>query len=520
MVQCPQCKTAVGVPDDAGGSRVNCPHCGQAFIVPGFAGGTGYTTGSSGGSSGGGPAGTQNDDDDDDWLKLASPTPKPSSKSSAPKAADPPVDAGNSNDASDDDWDLDLPELQPATPRKPAMDAALPDDPLFDDAAETDESVWSEAEPAADDDIASTFEERAPGTNSDGDEILYKKEYRVRCNNCGTLTTVTAQQAGKQVRCRDCHSMVRVPQPPRVERKAKIDMEAAPAFQFAQSTSTVENRPDDPFRKSASELLAAASKVEKDEPKPDLDVPRIRDWAASVFGIFLQIGVVAHWLILSTMASVIAFVALAIDSPMLVVGLFTAGGFFAAVVLACGFTIMQSVANEEESVTEWPVTLEPAEWIAPLIFCFAAAGLSYGPGWFLGYVTFGNGLTTICLSMISTFLIFPFVLLSMLDMQNVFVPFSPDVGRSVTRCEEAWGGFYFSSGIVFFATFLIFACASLLAPPAAAVLGIFTAVFAVFVYFAMLGRLASSVGQSVNADAKENDIAEQREREREAKKNQ
>ncbi|MBB3207249.1 ribosomal protein S27E [Rhodopirellula rubra] len=514
MVHCPQCKTAVGVSDDAGGSRVGCPHCGQAFIVPGFEGGTGYDTGGRDNETGSGKTRAPKvDDDDDDWLNLAPSTPRPSATSPRKPAAPTDVPSPQSTSGSeDDDWGLDLPALQPVKPRPAAADPVLPD-----------HSVWPDEddEPAtADEDIAATFDERPAGKNSDGDEIQYQKEYRVRCPSCGTQTNVTAAQAGKKVRCRDCFTMVMVPRPPRVPRKAKIDMEAAPSFQFSESTQNVENRPADPFRKSASELLEAASKIEEDEPKPDLDVPKIRDWATSVFGIFLQIGVMAHWLILSTMASAVAFVALAIDSPMLVVGLFAAGGFFAAVVLACGFAIMQSIANEEESVTEWPVTLEPTEWITPLIFCFAAAGLSYGPGWFIGYMTFGNSLTTVCFSMISTFLIFPFVLLSMLDMQNIFVPFSPDVGRSVTRCEEAWGGFYFSSGIVFFITFLIFAASSMFAPPAAAVLGIFTAVSAVFIYFAMLGRLALSIGHSVNAEAKANDIQQQREREREQKKNQ
>ncbi|MCM2370563.1 zinc ribbon domain-containing protein [Aporhodopirellula aestuarii] len=509
MVQCPQCKTAVGVPDDAGGSRVQCPYCGQPFIVPGLGGNSSNAARGQAGQSGAG-AGTRpaSDDDDDDWLNLAPPldqsaNPPAPAKPAAPASTSAPPASGVT---ANDEWDVDSLSLEPAKPR-----------PVAPEAVPSDQDVWPDENATQDtsgEDIAASFDERAAGVNSDGDEIQYQQHYRIRCHNCGTQTNVTAAQAGKKVRCRDCYSMVLVPDPPRVPRKAKIDMEAAPAFQFAESTKSNQDRPADPFRKSATELLEAASKVEEDEPKPDLDVPRIRDWAISVFGIFTQIGVMAHWLILSTLASVIAFIALAIDSPMLVVGLFAAGGFFAIVVLACGFAIMQSVANEEESVTEWPVTLEPMEWFAPMIFCFAAAGLAYGPGWFLGWMTFGVSLTTVCMAMISTFLIFPFVLLSMLDMQSAFVPFSPDVGRSVTRCEEAWGGFYFSSAVVFFVSFLIFAAASLMAPPAAAVVAIFTAVAATFIYFAMLGRLALAIGHTVNAEAMENDIEKQRERER------
>ena len=353
----------------------------------------------------------------------------------------------------------------------------------------------------------------------DEKKVVYASEFKVRCPHCGTQTDVKASKAGKQIKCRDCYSPIRVGQPPRVKQKVEIDMEAAPAFAFSPSVVTQSDRRDDPYRKSADEYLTAAAKAdEKKDPKPDYDdVPKIRDWAKAVFGIFLQVGVMAHWLVLSVIASTVAFVALAIGNQVLVIGLFAAGGMFAAVVLACGFTIMQSIANEQETVTDWPVTLDPSEWLMPTIFCIVAASLACFPGWLMGYMAFGAGLATVCLTMISLFAIFPFVLLSMLDMQSMVMPFSPDVGRSVTRCEEAWGGFYFTSGVIFFFTFLIFTFASGLAPPATAVVSIFVGVSATFIYFAILGRLAFAIGQSVNAKPKKNTIKQTREAERRQK---
>lgn len=480
-VQCPQCQTAVDVRKAVGGSRIDCPYCSESFILPGFDPLDGGATG--GGFGGPAPLST---DDEDDWLNLG-----------------------------------DLPPLPAVTPNFPEhladFEGASDESPLPSLPSSGD--TWDEDGPPPSqrvEDLANAFDERAEGTDSSGAKIEYQTHYRVRCPACGTQNDVTAKQVGKQVRCRDCFTMVRVPRAPRVARKVNIDMAEAPAFQFAPLKDAAD-RPSDPFRKSATEYLEAASKTEKSEPKPDTDVPRIRDWAAAVFGIFTQIGVLAHWLILSAIASVVAFVALSMDAEMLIVGLFAAGVFFGAVVLACGFTIMQSIANEEESVDDWPITLEPMEWLAPSLFCFAAAGLAYGPGWFLGYMTFGNSLTTVCMAMISTFLIFPFVLLSMLDMQSIFVPFSADVGRSVTRCEEAWGGFYFSSGVVFFFTFLIFTLASTFPAPLTAVISIFVGVAAEFIYFAMLGRLAHAIGQSLNDSARENDIEAERQRERDSK---
>jgi hypothetical protein len=108
--------------------------------------------------------------------------------------------------------------------------------------------------------------------------------------------------------------------------------------------------------------------------------------------------------------------------------------------------------------------------------------------------------------MLSVYFLFPFILLSMLDMNSAFVPFSPEVARSVTRCEEAWGGFYFSSGLVFVGLFLTFALASTMSPPVAAAISIFAGVGVTFCYFSMIGRLAYAIGQAVNAPPMKNDV--------------
>ncbi|MEP6172791.1 MAG: hypothetical protein ABJ208_29250, partial [Rhodopirellula bahusiensis] len=75
-------------------------------------------------------------------------------------------------------------------------------------------------------------------------------------------------------------------------------------------------------------------------------------------------------------------------------------------------------------------------------------------------------------------------------------------------------GFYLSAALIFFGAFLIFFMASLFPPVAAAVVCIFVGTAGTFIYFAMLGRLAKAIGQSVNDQPRDNDIDEVREAER------
>lgn len=555
-LQCPRCRKTVSVAGDAGGTRVACPHCSQQFVVPGF-------------------VATSGPSEDDDWLKLDDiaepdlddveemPSAAPNefvTNDSAPKTSAPKTSATKPSVAGDDDdlFGMDLPPLAPVKPRPRASEnpfeldddsrggnPALGDDlfgdqplPAFQASPATRPSPGITPRPAA---TSGPVSGNSPNSGSPGSRpsgsaspipgspssppppaavsVEYMTEFTVRCPVCGSPSDVKATQSGKQIRCRDCHTMIKVPPAPRKRKKVEIDLESAGTFTFGDSVATRDNRSADPFRRSATELLEAAEKVERDEPKPDLEIPKVGDWLKATFGIMTQPGVAVHWLILSVLASFVAGAVIAVGTQILLMSLFPAGIFFAAMVLACGFAIMQSVANDEESVSEWPLTLEPTEWLGPMVFCFVAAGLTGGPAWFAASLAFDQSLTTVFICMAAIFIAFPFVLLSMLDMQSIFVPFSPEVGRSVARCEEAWGGFYFTSFALFFVTFMFFAGASVLDNDiATAVIGITVAVAATFLYFGLLGRLAFSIGQTVNEKPRTNDIDSVRQSERDQAK--
>jgi hypothetical protein len=273
-----------------------------------------------------------------------------------------------------------------------------------------------------------------------------------------------------------------------------MNVENAQTFQL-EETATRERV--DPFRKSAEELLEQAEQSEEEEPEPSFDTPEIRQWALKVFGIFFDPGVLAHWVGLSMLAAFPAYFALWLESKILILGLFPGAILFAVLVVACGFAIMVSLANNRPTVSDWP-TMDPVGWFDQMFVALAAAGLAAIPAWAIGHLFFQPGLMAIALTMFSVYALFPFFLLSMLDMGSVMMPFSPEVARSVSRCQEAWGGFYFSAGLLFAGLFLCFTALSGTPPAGAAVVGIIATVAVAFMYFAMIGRLAYAIGQAVN----------------------
>ncbi|MGI9469951.1 MAG: hypothetical protein ACR2NZ_00365 [Rubripirellula sp.] len=540
-LQCPRCNGSVSIADDAAGKRVKCPHCQQNFLAPGIA------------------VVANDDDNDDDWLQLdgekgattlGHADPSVSVTPQAPLGSEPlgsapikdsseslpnptaPREEGSSFFGDSSLPEPIVPESPSAGPPTPASGSPNPPSTSGPTLSEKEKALLgeftdvdnfthdSELPPAQGGGNTNTLDAirslgssaPTPGGPTSGDltsgaptanSVEYETEFRVTCNICGSILYAKAVDTGKTIKCSDCHSPITIPRPPKVRKKSTINLKDAETFALEKS-ETGERRAD-PFQRSADELLDEASRQEDAEEEPDYDTPSVKEWLRSVFGVFLDPGVLVHWAGLSALAAIPAVIAFRFDSTILIMGLFPAGFILGLLTVSCGFAILQSVANEEDSVAEWP-TLDPFAWLGQLFVACAAAGLAAIPVWALCTLAMGPHLFSVAITMFSVYLLFPFILLSMLDMNSPFVPFSPEVARSVTKCEEAWGGFYFSSGIVFIGLFLVFAMASTFSPAAGAVISIICGVGATFAYFGMLGRLAYSIGQAVNAPPMENDI--------------
>ncbi len=528
---CPRCSKSVTVPDSAAGTRVSCPHCAQAFLAPGLSATTA--------------------EEEDDWLSLDS-DPVPPTKISQPKisqtkrAITPPMD-DPFGDPSDSIPVVSLAPSQPnvsppatySPPLSSVSTSAGPKSTNPPPALSSEEETLLNQFSSGLDDFTATVEAvpkprsnvpsnpaglKSPKTGVGGrvapsstmqplsfppidkntdlgeplgttpTEVEYATEYRVTCLTCGSQRMATASQVGKSVTCNDCHSPIRVPAPPRVPKKVKIDMDTAPVFSFGATQVHSADRPADPYRKSAQQYLDEAARVEETSFKHDDDTPSLRAWLASVFGIFRDVGVVAHWFALSLLGAFPAAIALSTESELLHTALIPAGIVFGVMIVSCGYAILQSVANEESRVSEWPV-FDPMSWFENLIIVFSAAGFSIIPVYALGHITLGPSLITTAITMFSLFSLFPFVLLSMLDLNSPLTPFSAEVTRSVTKAQESWGGFYFTAAILFFFVYVAYCVASTMSAPIAAAGCVFLTVAAAFIYFAMIGRLAYAIGQ-------------------------
>lgn len=451
---CPHCEGTVGVADEDLGFHVTCPHCDRDFLAP-----AGIAPAASAGV----------DPDQDDWLQLE----------------DVP---GGANQRSSRDRDDEI--LAQYTDSLGGLD--LPD---FVDNLPARPPKTTTTKTAASKTAASTSPSGMPKPAASGPPTAEREtqtEYRVTCKTCGTPTYVKAKQAGRTIRCPDCHSGIKVPPPPKVPRKPAPMPE--PKAMPLRETASADRKPD-PYKKSAQQLLAEAEAAEVESPPPDYDNPDIGAWLKSVFGIFTDSGVLAHWLVFSMIAALPTYFAINSGEVILIGALYPYAIIVGALISACAFAVLLSVANQENGVQSWPV-FEPMEWLSQLFLVSAAVAVPLIPVAAIVGAVFGASIPLLLVvGLLAVYLLFPFVLLSMMDMNSPFVPFSAEVARSVTRSQEAWGGLYFSSGILFFAFLLFVAAVTSMVGGAGMILSITAAVAVVFIYFAMIGRLAFAIGQ-------------------------
>ncbi|MEM6471723.1 MAG: hypothetical protein AAF802_19335 [Planctomycetota bacterium] len=427
------------------------------------------------------------DSEDDDWLNLddspTSPTMAPSETvATAPDLAetmaDGPTDA-ESPFVEDDDPFVTVDESDDPFSLAPPAPRAAPS-PMFTDTlpqAVDSEDLFANL-PDADQDL------------KEAASVASNESYRVRCPICETVLYATADKQGQTIHCSDCLSDVKVPPPP----KGRIDNKPTMQGSDLQLGQVSESRPADPYRTSAKELLEKASEEPKGpEFTPAYDSPDVAGWFKSIFSIFKDLGVLLHFFALSLFIGVPA--AIVASYPWLMLGLVPITLIGTAMTVCCAFAILYAVANQHEQVDDWPV-LDPAAWMENIVLVLAATGIAVGPASMVVALLGAPAYVGIAFVFLFIFVGFAPILLSMLDGQSITTPFSPAIGRSITRCQDDWGAFYFSSGLAFLILYVYFFFCDY--SPSAIAIGVTLTIGVVFIYFAMIGRLALAISEVVD----------------------
>ncbi len=302
-----------------------------------------------------------------------------------------------------------------------------------------------------------------------------ENDYRVTCRTCGTPMFLKLDRVGKKVSCSDCHSSFIVPPPPAgwSPTKKTIEIEddgfdvPLSAPEVAQSANTLDSQ-----RTAATEYLDKARQTIDDEELDSLyqgDFDTI-GFMYRTFGFLTDptaVGqMVLYGFVFSAVFALAQFSKTKVDG-----GGFEGGGYLlvlfilttvisiivALPMLSAGLALLESVANHQRRVAEWPSFNVFDNFGEILVILFALLG-SLLPGMLVGGLIgrSGGAEWLILTGMMGTcFLLFPVLLLSMLDNGSPLQPFSGAVITSIPQVPEAWGGYYLKSLIAYSSVMLL-----------------------------------------------------------------
>lgn len=289
--------------------------------------------------------------------------------------------------------------------------------------------------------------------------------YRFSCKTCGTPQYASLDRVGKKVTCPDCHSNFVVPPPPPgwSSRKKKIvlsqegvDVPLAP-IEVDHHHNTLESE-----RAAANDYLSKAKRSIEDDELEDLYEGHFdtKGFFHRTLGFMIDPNAVVlmcvYGLMFGGLFGLAKFSTTKIAAGgmegagyllVLIIGVALVAILVAMPMLASGLALLESVANREPRVREWPGFNLFDNIGDLLVIAFALAG-SFLPGMLVGgLIGRSGGAAWLIMTgmMMTCFALFPILLLSMLDNGSLFQPISGAVVRSIGQVAEAWGGYYLKS---------------------------------------------------------------------------
>jgi DNA-directed RNA polymerase subunit RPC12/RpoP len=452
--QCPKCAKRLKAGVAFAGRRVKCPQCSEPVRVPEIA--------------------VEKITAVDAWLNLDAPVLEKSPVDIPPKKPtfSPSSSMGQSTAAREES------SLSPAgtghatpEPRRSMFDDDLPDLAELESGSSKRHDVADIFQLEGLDELVASIPPATRGTKpaAAASPKPSETDYRVICRTCGTPLFVKLDRVGKMVACPDCHSSFAVPAPPAgwssTKKKVElhddgVDVPLAPP-EAAQSANTLDSQ-----RASASEYLANAKQQIDDDELDSLYQGEFdtAGFLTRTFGFLTDPSAVAQMVLYGFMFS--GVFALAQFSNMKIgAGGFEGGGYLLVLfilvtvvtilislpMLSASLALLESVANRQRRVAEWPSFNVFDNFGEVLVVVFSLTG-SLLPGMLVGGLIgrSGGAEWLIMTGMMGTcFLLFPILLLSMLDNGSPLQPISGAVVKSIPQLPEAWGGYYLKNLVAY-----------------------------------------------------------------------
>lgn len=528
---CPQCQKKLRAPSKLAGQRLACPQCKNTILVPGS---------------------SPKSSDDDEWLNLGAPAPS----SPQPKRADegrskastatPSKSSTDSGGASL--FDDDLPELAPlvesalktnpdgvpgppARSTKPSEAQSSKSLPSLDDF--DDDIPLAPVEPAKRKGLPVDMELPASGPALAGvlDDIVLtssaldigadparEEDFAFSCKVCGTRMMAPKARIGKNVRCPDCFSEFQIPEP-KVQKKPRtvvLDHEIADVkFVKPEGNSVRESR----VSKARTDELLEKAQAEVDAERDELEgITASFDsqrWIALLFW-FCRDPLLVFIVVFFGLFCAIWF-PMVTAAPELFQATERLGVILQAVIflvpsipvfgslLALGMCVLTTVANQYHRIQDWPFT-RTGEMAGEVIMVLAALAIASIPGGMVGTGLASlveSHITTALFGLMSTWLLFPFFLLSMADNNAITEPFSKSVFESFKLKPDAWGAMYLQTMLAFSFLFVLNAWALRDGIVGEIMIGLlmpFTVLFIFNQYGLLAGRISNVTGLGFTGD--------------------
>ncbi|MCA9133074.1 MAG: hypothetical protein KDA45_07955, partial [Planctomycetales bacterium] len=341
-------------------------------------------------------------------------------------------------------------------------------------------------------------------------------EYRITCKTCGTPQYVALSAKGMRIKCPDCFSQFKVPPPPEGWKppQASVKPSAAAGMSFAEAEELHQAQMQAKRRARTSRLLEQA---EQEVAGSELDRRYDDDFDTATFvqrtfGFFKDPVAMAHVFGFAIIfAGVFALGQFGANSTandhfsrgsllLAVIGAPMAALLFALPMLSCGMALLESVANRQRRVADWP-GFNLFENAGDMVAISAALLGSMIPGYMLGSWLGGEaegaGRIQIAGMMLSSFALFPVFLLSMLDNGSIFAPLSQSIVRSLTEAAEAWAGYYLKTAVAFSFVMLLWLLLLGKSEGLASIAGLLLPLL-VFFTCQQIGALADDIGEHLS----------------------